>query len=708
VWLEWLLLAALVALFVDKGLLPGWRRLHTDFPNYFLAARLFRKGIPLERAYDWVWFQRQKDHEGIDWGVVGYVPLSPYSALVLAPLAALAPLQAKHWWLCFNVLLLVAAIALLRPMTRMPARRLAIVAFLTIVPLQTSFQFGQQHVAILFLLAASGWLYVRGRDASAGALLAVASAIKLYPLLFGVFFLLKRRWSALVGLCVAASALIALGFVWFGAETMRAYALEVLPRALSGEGNDPYWAGFNTPAVLLRRLFIPEPELNPHPLVDAPTAFVLLQPSIASLIFVSALWFVAPGNAASRSREAFEWGAFVALLLVLSTSSSSYHFCALILTTALAVDFLVGAGRGRVAAVLLGFHALVSAPLYRLVPSSPSGWSIFLGFPRLYALCGYWAVVLWALARVDTGPRRLARDAKWFAMAFGVMALYGIVSTARHYDGQIIRSEQRLGVGTTGLVANAPAPSPGGVYYSRMGDEGYVLDRTGPALLTTSTERGLDLFHPAVSPSSGMGWVEVAGRRSRVVRFPLGASSIAAAELPTELDDAEQPCVSADAHWLAFLREENSSGSLWVASRRATEAAGTEVPVQLADAGYDVREFAFFPDGRIVFAAGRDATGLFVTGPTPGPIARLSTTAARARYPAVSPDGRSLAYSGQERSAWHLRVIDLQTGSDRRLTHADCNAITPAWTEDSHTIVYASDCGRNIGNTTLLLTKAGR
>ena len=73
----------------------------------------------------------------------------------------------------------------------------------------------------------------------------------------------------------------------------------------------------------------------------------------------------------------------------------------------------------------------------------------------------------------------------------------------------------------------------------------------------------------------------------------------------------------------------------------------------------------------------------------------------RSRYPAISPDGQWLAYSAQEDGAWHLQAMKLATSEQHRLTHGDCNAVMPAWTSDSKTIVYATDCGRNIGDTAL-------
>ena len=63
---ELILVAFLASLFLFRGFLPAWRSLNTDFPNYFVAASVHRAGIPLDRAYEWTWFQRQKDHLGID------------------------------------------------------------------------------------------------------------------------------------------------------------------------------------------------------------------------------------------------------------------------------------------------------------------------------------------------------------------------------------------------------------------------------------------------------------------------------------------------------------------------------------------------------------------------------------------------------------------------------------------------------------------
>src|SRR5580698_2959223 len=98
-WIEHLLLMLLVVCFIVNGFVPAWRHLNSDFPNYYLVARLYHQGYPLERVYEWIWLQRHADHSGIGQRIVSYIPLTLPSALVVSPLSSLPPLQAKRCWL---------------------------------------------------------------------------------------------------------------------------------------------------------------------------------------------------------------------------------------------------------------------------------------------------------------------------------------------------------------------------------------------------------------------------------------------------------------------------------------------------------------------------------------------------------------------------------------------------------------------------------
>src|ERR1700678_1359055 len=151
---EWIVLIA-VALYIDGRALPrAWDQLNTDFPVYYVTGRLFREGYRTARIYEWIWLQRQKNRMGIrrgDQPVVGFVPNTPFSALLVSPLTRWPPLTAKRIWIVINLALLVAVAVLLRWLTRMGWRRIALVLGLS-YPLLRNLEYGQHYVIILFLM----------------------------------------------------------------------------------------------------------------------------------------------------------------------------------------------------------------------------------------------------------------------------------------------------------------------------------------------------------------------------------------------------------------------------------------------------------------------------------------------------------------------------------------------------------------------------
>ncbi len=106
-WLERCALILFVAYLCIHTMPRAWGKLNTDFPNYYLTARLAHERYDTARVYEWVWLQREKDHRSVDDRIIGLIPVTPFSTLVMWPLTGLAPLAAKHVWMLVNLALLV-------------------------------------------------------------------------------------------------------------------------------------------------------------------------------------------------------------------------------------------------------------------------------------------------------------------------------------------------------------------------------------------------------------------------------------------------------------------------------------------------------------------------------------------------------------------------------------------------------------------------
>ena len=91
---SWLALAIACAVFSIHTLRRSWTEIHTDFPNYYTAAVLARRGLPLQRYYDSVWFQRQMNYVGWGMQLGGYIPHTPLTLLPVLPLSTLPPMAA--------------------------------------------------------------------------------------------------------------------------------------------------------------------------------------------------------------------------------------------------------------------------------------------------------------------------------------------------------------------------------------------------------------------------------------------------------------------------------------------------------------------------------------------------------------------------------------------------------------------------------------
>ncbi len=670
----------LALLYLGVHTMPrAWDKLNTDFPNYYLSARIAHEGSDTARLYEWVWLQREKDHRALDARLIGLIPITPFSTLVMWPITGLAPLTAKHVWLLVNLALLVPLCWLLRSITGLPYRRIALVFALSF-PLHRNLLYGQFYLLLLLLIVAGCWAYLREYYVLAGVLVAIAAAAKIFPVLFFIFFLQRRAWRALVAGAVTGLASLAVSVAVFGWNLHRTYLHEILPWTLRGEGLPPYATASASISSVLHYLFLAEPQWNPQPWHSSPLCYALLQPTLQVLALAPAILLIRRQDH-TQGRILLEWSALLVASLAISTIPASYNFVLLALPVCVLVALLLQREWYGWLAVLLIVYLGIGFPLSS--PTAMVGPKILLYIPRLpltlALLLGIY-LLLWRDQRAEDSSWEWTHYAWTAAMA---AALIFSVHSSLHIE-RAMRQEYayRLPLRTQALLTANPGSQGTEVRYVAFTQSGYHL--------VWQDQDALSLGHSADDDLSFAGnsvdiWVERGlSPHSAIVNLREPGRAV--------VDDAREPMLSADGQSLAFVRDHAGRGQLMVRRGFRSEAA---VEVPLTPISRNVYEASFLSEKEYAFSAVEDGRPpqIYLTD---GMHANAPLPLGEARYPALSPDGRWMAYSHLEDGVWNLWVRDQRTGSTRRLADVPCNQIQPSWEDGSKTLLYGTDCGRSL------------
>lgn len=177
-------------------------------------------------------------------GALHHSPHPPLNLLLVVPLAGLAASQAAALWDGLMLGALCLALALLwRELASHAAAPWLFGGLLLLVvwpPVLDTWLEAQIGPLILLLLVLAWRARRRGRGFEAGAWLAVATLLRLYPVLLFAYPLLRREWRVAAGGLATGAALTALTFPVLGPGEYLAYALREAPASSAEWVNDAH------------------------------------------------------------------------------------------------------------------------------------------------------------------------------------------------------------------------------------------------------------------------------------------------------------------------------------------------------------------------------------------------------------------------------------------------------------------------------------
>ena len=314
----------------------------------------------------------------------------PVVALLVTPLAWVPVHVAVTAWLLIGVAATFAG-ALMVTRTLLPATwpRLELAVFMTVLyaPATYNLWHGQMNPVVFLLLALALRSWVRGEETRCGALIGLAAAIKLAPVVLLLLLLRRRWWKG----TAAAGAVLAVGFgggvLVYGLHTTVEYVQSVLPVLSRDDGwlYNQSWAGAVN-RLAGHSVLAFEPSL----LVTRIVAVALSAVSLAA-----AAWTVRPGREEPERRGA-QFGAGVIAMLLAGTITWYAHDIHLLIPLAAGAALVARRREFRrplvITVVLAALTTAVLAPLLISAASMPSIVAV--------SQTGWW----WPLLQLTSAP----------------------------------------------------------------------------------------------------------------------------------------------------------------------------------------------------------------------------------------------------------------------------------------------------------------
>lgn len=216
-----IILAVLAAFII--GCYTAWRTHNgsTDFDTYYYAAKRIVSGTGLYREEP---------------GISPYL-YPPFFACIMVPFTLIPIEAAAFLWCLINIALFAAAVRWCRlivfddrPVGEIVRMISPVAAAATAILIGAFFldniSLLQANIPILCALIAAFYYFRKGKDGAAGFFLACAISVKIIPILFLIYFVIKRAWrvSLVTILWLAVSAVVVpvlvMGPAAVGAATM--------------------------------------------------------------------------------------------------------------------------------------------------------------------------------------------------------------------------------------------------------------------------------------------------------------------------------------------------------------------------------------------------------------------------------------------------------------------------------------------------------
>jgi len=421
-------LVVVLGVFLNRSRSAPW----SDYAGYYFGGKELLKGH-YAGAYDMQTLNDEIAVQGYKGVLVSYAPFPPFTSLVFAPFTTL-PLESSKWLFnLFSTLLFIVTLwRCIRYFNITPYIALA-VPVIFFIPLINNLFFGQSYLLLCSLLLEGYLAYRKERPILSSFLWAIAILFKLFPGLIFLFLLLRRKYRSVFYLGIACGILVLPSLAVNGLDAWKFYLSRILPKMNNGELNDPFTFIFQSFYMLVKRAFIQDQLLNPHPLIHSPYLFAGTMALFKALILSACVLL----TLRRKEDDFLPFAVWITASMLISPNGSSYSLILLMIpllalaarsfpwrASGAALPASVGPLNQSMAVTparpATGWQTIVAALLLLAACMVPvihlSSYPLWAQFPRLYLLLLFFGVL--------AGPLKKALDirlvAGWAVLFFAV------------------------------------------------------------------------------------------------------------------------------------------------------------------------------------------------------------------------------------------------------------------------------------------------
>lgn len=349
-----------------------------DFSIYYRYAERVAKGEPI--------------YENMLAGLPYVYP--PFLVQGIAPLTILFDFKTiSLGWHVFNLVLLIISVLLINQTIEDPTQRFMFWLMpIVFIPTYQSMHVGQVSILLLAYMVSAWYAYKRGQPYITGGLLAFITWIKIYPIFFILYFILKREWKVVASAFVFGILLLFVQIIVADVPTLVTYFTDVLPN-LSGEAHASQLYKNSSIFGFAYRLFTESTDTKP--IIDSPMLASVSRLVMTLGVIGGSLFLIMKPrqNEDAGARFDLEYS----LVLIVAMLFSSTLWISSMPPLILSYQLLLKQQPTKPVRWLAWFSlALISYFFLYILGSRTPAFILFFGF---YAIILLWGLILWQLRK---------------------------------------------------------------------------------------------------------------------------------------------------------------------------------------------------------------------------------------------------------------------------------------------------------------------